>query len=114
MDDTLDYKRGRTTNTDIALEFLRRTFGGKQTSSPTVHGTDGDNTSVEVLSSDDHVCRLTFSKEGWERLHEVGMLIGTTEPSQIIRRALATLWLVASGQCELIDKTTGKQTKIPA
>lgn len=112
MGDPLFNKRGRVTNTDTALEFLRRTFGGEQSSAPTVHAVDHAN--EEVMISDDHVCRLTFSKEGWERLHEVGMLIGTTEPSQIIRRALATLWLVASGQCELIDKTTGKQTKIPA
>jgi hypothetical protein len=43
----------------------------------------------------------------------IGRTIKTSEPSQIVRRGLATIWLVASDQCELRDKITGKVVKIP-
>lgn len=95
-------------NSEVALEFLRRTLGGDShhTSTPT-----GDNPN----ETDDtpHHCSFLFSREGWEHLHLIGIAIQTSEPSQIVRRALATIWLVASEQCELKDKITGKVVKIP-
>lgn len=93
-------------NSEVALEFLRRTLGGDSHPTPS-----GDTPS----QTDDtpHHCSFLFSREGWEHLHLIGIAIQTSEPSQIVRRALATIWLVASEQCELKDKITGKVVKIP-
>ena len=106
----------RRLNSDIALEFLRRTFGSEgannnkpDTDQSLPQETDDGYTSEGTL----HTCSFLFSKKGWEHLHMIGLAIKTSEPSQIVRRGLATIWLVASDQCELRDKITGNVVKIP-
>jgi len=98
------------------MSFLQRHFGGKTAPILPALSDPGRQTSVispQEEKAPDHSVHFTFTDPGWEHLHLIGLAIQTSEPSQIIRRALGTLWLVASGQCELRDKISGKSVKIP-
>lgn len=92
------------------MEFVRQTFGSNSATA----GHDASEVPPQKpAAAPPHVVPFGFSDAGWQHLNEVGLAIGTTTPSQIIRRALATLWLVASGQCSLKDNLTGKTRPIP-
>lgn len=116
---------------DIALDFIRRVFEGSKGdkavpahSLPTNESFDIDKVLSSVAGKESprtpsktsiqaHQLVFGFTEESWKQLHEVGLNIGTAEPSQIVRRALALLWLVTRGNCSIKDNVSGNVVEIP-